>query len=78
MLPSLLFCISSTCVPVKWMKADFKGDIWAISLKKNLTYQSVNTFLGSCFHLGNFATLILFKIKFVLWFVTILSKIISL
>lgn len=28
---SLLFCISSTCVHVKWMKAELKGDIWAIS-----------------------------------------------
>lgn len=40
---SLLFFISSSCVHVKWMKAELKGDIWAISLK-NVISQSLNTF----------------------------------
>lgn len=30
----LLFFISSSSVHVKWMKAELKGDNWAISLKK--------------------------------------------
>lgn len=52
---------------------------WHLShfCKNCVISQALIHFLSSCFHRDNFATLMFFKIKFVLCFVTMLSKLIS-